>query len=277
MYNHLVSDPNCSLRWFCTTCDKQAMDTSNTCHNPDKMDRLVTMVEKLLDKLADFEGKMNDKCDVVSNELDARLKILEDRFAKQEQELPERFDAFKSNVTSQLEEKISKSVILDNSKNANEDKEIDKRKNNMIIYKVPEVTASSSDERNEADLVYVTQLLENVFQVKPETNGIEKLFRLGRWVDSSDVPRPLLVGFKDPAVKDKIWSNLKNLKEADARFKGISLAHDLTPRQREEVKKLIDAAKQDHVGSSSDGLENYWFRVAGLGSRMRVIKTRKER
>ena len=54
-----------------------------------------------------------------------------------------------------------------------------------------------------------------------------------------------MVGFKDPAVKDKIWSNLKNLKEADARFKGISSAHDLTPRQRDEVKKLIDAAKQD--------------------------------
>lgn len=36
------------------------MDTSNTCHNPDKLDSLVTMVEKLLDKLADFEGKMND-------------------------------------------------------------------------------------------------------------------------------------------------------------------------------------------------------------------------
>jgi len=55
------------------------MDTSNTCHNPDNpdnTDRLVTMVEKLLDKLADFEGKMNDKCDVVvSNELDARRMI----------------------------------------------------------------------------------------------------------------------------------------------------------------------------------------------------------
>jgi len=118
--------------------------------------------------------------------------------------------------------------------------------------------------------------LENVSQVKPETNGIEKLFRLGRRVDSSDVPRPLLVGFKNPAVKDKIWSNLKNLKEADARFEGISLAHDLTPRQRAEVKKLIDTAKQDHVGSSSDGPENYCFRMAGLGSRMRVIKTRRE-
>jgi len=147
MYNHLVSDPNCSLRWFCTTCDKRAMDTSNTCHNPDKLDSLVTMVEKLLDKLADFEGKMNDKCDVaVTNQIDARLKILEDRFAKQVQELPERFDVFKSNAIRQLEENISKSVIFDSSKNINDDIEIMKRKNNMIIYRVPEVRAALTKE-----------------------------------------------------------------------------------------------------------------------------------
>ena len=33
------------------------MDTSNTCHNPDKLDSLITTVEKHLDKLTDFEGK----------------------------------------------------------------------------------------------------------------------------------------------------------------------------------------------------------------------------
>ena len=60
-------------------------------------------------------------------------------------------------------------MILDNSKNVNEDKEIDKRKNNMIIYRVPEVIASSADERNEVDLVYVTELLENVSQVNPKS------------------------------------------------------------------------------------------------------------
>ena len=101
------------------------------------------------------------------------------------------------------------------------------------------------------------------------------MFRLGRRVDTSDVPRPLLVGFKDPVVKEKLWSNLKNLKEAEARFKGISLAHDLTPRQRAESKRLIEVAKQDHVGTSADGPENYWFRVVGQGTRMRVVKTRK--
>ena len=76
------------------------MDTSNTCHNPDKMDSVVTMVEKLLDKLADFEGKMNDKCDVVTNQLDARLKILEDRFPKQDRNYLK--DLMHSKVMSQV-------------------------------------------------------------------------------------------------------------------------------------------------------------------------------
>jgi len=279
MYDHLVSDSNCTLRWFCTECDKQAMEFNNKTsgQTTDKLDALVTMVEKLLDKLADFEDKIKEKSDVaITNQIDMRLKILEDRFAKQEDELPDRLAALKSNVTSHLEEKISKSAIQDNSKIVNEDAEIEKRTKNIIIYRAPEVEANSAEERNDGDLVYVTELLENVFHVTPDTNSIEKLFRLGSIKNSSDTPRPLLVGFKDLAVKEKIWSNLKNLKEADARFKGISVAHDMTPRQREEVKRLIENAKKDFVGTSTDGPENYWFRVVGLGSKMRVIKKRKE-
>ena len=113
------------------------------------------------------------------------MNVLEQRLAKQEQELPDKIDALKSNVTSQLEEKIAKTVKQDKGIDENEDKEIEKRKNNMIIYRIPD----SADERNDGDMVYVTELLENVFQVKPEANGIEKMFRLGRKVDTSDVPR----------------------------------------------------------------------------------------
>ena len=90
-----------------------------------------------------------------------------------------------------------------------------------------------------------------------------------------DIPRPLLVGFQSQDTKDKVMSKLKNLKEAEARFKGISIAHDMTPWQRIEMKRLVKQAKQDHVSTSSDGAENYWFRVVGQGTRMRVIKVKK--
>ena len=113
MYDHLMSDPTCNLRWLCSACDSQVMDTSKSCHNLDKLDSLIMMVEKLLDRLANFDGKVKDKCDVsVIDQIDTRLNVLEQRLAKQKQELPDKIDALKSNVTSQLEEKIAKTCLL---------------------------------------------------------------------------------------------------------------------------------------------------------------------
>lgn len=41
---------------------------------------------------------------------------------------------------------------------------------------------------------FVTEMLESVFQVKPDDQGIEKMFRLGRRDANNRAPRPLLVG-----------------------------------------------------------------------------------
>ena len=70
-------------------------------------------------------------------------------------------------------------------------------------------------------------------------------------------------------------SNLRNLKQTVEKFKGISLAHDLSPREREERKQLVERAKQEHATTSTDDVENYKFLVVGKGERRRVIKIRK--
>ena len=70
-------------------------------------------------------------------------------------------------------------------------------------------------------------------------------------------------------------SNLRNLKQPVDKFRGISISHDYHPKEREERKKLVDAAKLEHVESSDDNVENFKFIVVGRGSRQKVIKLRK--
>jgi len=41
-------------------------------------------------------------------------------------------------------------------------------------------------------------------------------------------------------------ANVRNIRCANARFKGISISHNLTPKQREDVKKLMATAKKGH-------------------------------
>jgi len=60
-----------------------------------------------------------------------------------------------------------------------------------------------------------------------------------------------MVSLKDEATKSEIMSNLKNFRHADpssCRFKGISIAHDLTPKQRDEVKRVLEEAKAQQAG-----------------------------
>lgn len=71
-------------------------------------------------------------------------------------------------------------------------------------------------------------------------------------------------------------SNLRNLKQPVAcRFKGISIAHDLHPTERNEIKRMVEAAKQEHTDDGVDSVENYRFVVVGRGLRRKVIKIKK--
>ena len=70
--------------------------------------------------------------------------------------------------------------------------------------------------------------------------------------------------------------SLRYLRDTEASYKGISVAHDMSPWQREEIKKLVHQAKQEHGSNCNEPVENFWFRVVGKGAKMRVMKVRKK-
>ena len=54
--------------------------------------------------------------------------------------------------------------------------------------------------------------------------------------------RPLLLGLENEEEKEKMLGNLKALKGIE-KYKGISIMEDLTPEQRNTIKKLSSEAK----------------------------------
>lgn len=62
------------------------------------------------------------------------------------------------------------------------------------------------------------------------------------------------------------------MSRADARFKGVNILHDLTPKQREEIKKMITLAKKEHEEHSSEDVVHFRFLVVGQGPKQKVIK-----
>ena len=88
--------------------------------------------------------------------------------------------------------------------------------------------------------------------------AILSMYRLGR--REQNKVRPLLVKFKDEETKRKVIGMAKGLKLARPRYKEISIAHDLTPQQRERVKEVrrkamdeLQEEQQKDAGSANKG------------------------
>jgi len=157
-----------------------------------------------------------------------------------------------------------------------EDKEIEERRQNIIVYKVPEDVSADFATRKDNDMKFITDMLFDVFHIGIQDGDIEKIFRLGRFCRDAEVARPLLVRFKDFSMKEKVMTNVVMLRQADSQFTSVNIAHDLTPKQREEIRTLITAARKEYVDGGNEDVENYRFVVVGQGPRRKVIKLRKQ-
>ena len=117
-----------------------------------------------------------------------------------------------------------------------EDSDIENRRNNVIMYKVKEIESEVVEDRKAGDMLFVHELCNDVLKVEVGSGDIEKMFRLGRREQGKE--RPLLVRFTRVEKKHEVMGKLKELKTASERYRITSIAHDLTPRQREVVKEL---------------------------------------
>jgi len=65
MYDHLVSEPNSLLRWFCDNCEKVVMDKNSTTlgNQSEKIDHLIVAIEKMMVWYEVIETKLENKYD----------------------------------------------------------------------------------------------------------------------------------------------------------------------------------------------------------------------
>ena len=249
-------------------------------------------MEKLLDKLTAVESKLSGKCDIeTAMKLEARQRELEDFSAQQNRDFEKRLIAIKEKLSNSFEQRMVATSSIQNgsgnegliklavqeelNKKSEEEKDSEIRRKNIIIHRVPEKKCEDAMERRDHDAAFVKDLLDGVFNMELREGDLEKMYRLGNWIDGK--AHPLLVGFKNYDQKELIMSNLRKFKDSSVpKFKGVSISHDLHPNKRLEIKNMVETAKKKLVEEEGSCAENYWFRVVGHGSRRRVIKIGKQ-
>ena len=170
--------------------------------------------------------------------------------------------------TKLVEAMIKKAVTTQNE----EMDEIERRKNNVVIYRVEESPADDAVTRLEADKSFFKELHEGPLDLLQDKDV--KIIRLGKRVTGGTAtsPRPVLLKFSEEEAKKKFMLSLKNLKTAADRFRKISVAHDLTANQRAAVRKALSDARHEHETQDPSQQGNWVFRVTNHQKNPKVSK-----
>ena len=106
--------------------------------------------------------------------------------------------------------------------------------------KVPENNTNLKEERDKMNKEFLITLCNDVCKLNLTEAEVEKGQRLGTKVENKD--RTLLIRFENTDIKKDLFKNLSSLKNSEEPYSKIQIIHDLTPREREEYRKLREEA-----------------------------------
>jgi hypothetical protein len=145
--------------------------------------------------------------------------------------------------------------------------EREERSKNIIIFGATESKKIRKDDCAIEDTRFVSGFLD---AIGVGDISFAEVTRLGPKTENKC--RPLRFKVDDLRKKKSIMDNLSQLKDAEPSFAEIGVRHDLTPAQRDELKKLIQEAK---CGSSKS--DDFLFLVRSKGPLWdpRIIKVKR--
>ena len=279
------------FHWYCGGCESKVMQSIQLEKEIERklVDfmgkveyKMKTLEGSVYKKLAEMEEKMNEKLkDHVTHRVvdEALQKVNEKAMSYADKARQEIKEDLKTEITQNMKENIkteitgdlkeAQTVLQETRKQVKEQLDKEARRNNVIIYRAPESTKATVEERTKDDRDYVLELMNDILEVDCRIEDIKRMFRMGL---RGEHVRPLLIEFKTREVKNLVMESAGRLYRAPEKFQGISVTHDMTPAEREQCKQTVADAK---AKTAADTSGEWKFLVRGPPGEMKVIRVRK--
>lgn len=257
-------------------CDKEVKEMRDS---QEGLIQWQTTAESVIDKL---KGELESHTHEIV-EIREAIKEFNNSLQQQQQDSQKQLESddslWSTVVNRHVEKKIenvkeeiheAQRTVLEAKMHIDEEKEKDKRKKNIIIYRMPESTAAGFDGRRKDDLEFCQHLVQDALGIEGDGEMIQNVIRLGKKEQSR--VRPLLVMFKEVGIKNEVMESLGKLAEADEKFRSLSVSHDLTQKEREECKEMVAEAK-DRQQQDTSG--EWVYRVRGSPGNMKIVRLKK--
>lgn len=258
--------------WFCEHCLAKTL----TCIKEAK-----SIEERCNDFLQHFEEKVSQKIESVEIELKQEIQKLRTEIQK----VDDKQEIEKLRVEI---EKVNTSQKFDvHSESKNNDKTISEaakevqsrvdRKNNIVLYNLPECESNIKDDVIRHDNQMFSDLCHEI-SVTFQNDDIVSMRRVGKKNKGEDTenrtpkPRPVLVSLTEQ-TKPKVMRNVYKLRNAKMPFSEVSVKHDMTKEERDHEKELRTEAKRLNNENKNS---NFQYVVRGMPweRQVRKIKTR---
>lgn len=275
--------------WFCENCNIKVSDIiQSMIRTNEKLEQVIKKQYEYENTLAKAEvrqemienklGEVAKEVNVIRQEM-INLALKTDVEATVKKEIEEVKTVSLADI---MKEELEKSIgsmtseiqtvkcSLDKTKvEAEEQRDRESRRNNIILYKVPESKDARAEDRNNDDKAFCLRLFNKGMQVGISEEDFGRVFRLGKRGTDEAKPRPLLVQFEGYAQKNMVMESLFKLKHADTQLRSIVVAQDMTKAERQEIKNLVADAK---VQEEEDMSGEYKYRVRGPPGKMKVVR-----
>lgn len=232
-----ISDPDCdALHWYCRTCNGTAGN-------------MLIMMTSLQSKQSKLQLEMNGLKDEMK---DCKIEIVDSQ-----QRIEKTLEEFKQEISDR--EDSSLHCSMDKVEKLFTDKledfeEREKRKNNLIIFGIPESHSLNPESRKKEDLDNVYSIFHRDLDVKSQE--VKTLYRLGK---KSDSPRPLKVVMGNEATREEILREARKI-----RLNTVQINKDFTKTERSEYKRL----KKEMLERTEKGEENLVIRRGKITKRI---------
>lgn len=292
-----------AVHFYCQRCTitvqtlikkKNEKPIDNNMDNVEKIIKDITtnsmlkLEEKIDAKLNAFKVDANDS---ISVKIDKSLAQLEEKFESLSA-VPEEIsrncktfaEALKStpisnpiNDPSNVKFKNIVKEALDEEKR--EEKELDDRKRNIIIFGAPEHSSDSAETRKVEDIKLFTAVCNSICTTEIREEDTVQARRLGKRATGNST-RPLLITVKSETIKKRIFSQLHKLRSIE-QYKHIRMNHDMTAEEKANTKMLVEEArrKSNELAENSQldsDSKNCFFKVRGPPWNLRIVKLRPQ-
>lgn len=272
LYDELTTSSMNCLHWFCGKCEEFMLDNLSPAD-----EKITESLDKLTDKTHGIEQRIIENFDQIELQLmerinaveqllekktesentqwqlvESRLKKLEERPAvieEAQERIEFKVDQLKRNIDEPMVQVVQGAVegVLQQDE---EEMEIEHRKRNVIVHGVSESQVESSDQRVDEDLTLLAAMFQEVGTAEVQ---VESVVRLGKRNENLSHPRPMKVVLNSVEGKVKLLCNAKNLRtKQEGEWSKIFIHQDLTPRQRELRKPLVEELKQRKANGEKD-------------------------